>query len=53
MTEVIGVEVDTSQHILFQLGDAFQKFNEDSIGQEKIMEKVENKFDNKVLEHIA
>ena len=30
-----------------------QKFNEGSSGQEKLIEKVERKFDNKVLEHIA
>ena len=53
LTGVIGVEVDTSQHILFQLEEAVQKFNEDSSGQENLMEKVENKFDNKVLEKIA
>ena len=29
------------------------KFNEDSTRQEKLIEKVEKKFDNKVLEHIA
>ena len=53
LTEVIGVQVDTSQHILFQLEEAIQKFNEDSSGQEKLIEKSEKKFDNKVLEHIA
>ncbi len=53
MTKEIGVEVDTSQHILLQLEEAVQKFNEDSSGQEKSIEKVEKKFDNKVLEHIA
>lgn len=30
-----------------------QKFNEDSSEQEKLIEKVEKKFDNRVLEHIA
>ena len=29
------------------------KLNEDSSGQEKLIEKLEKKFDNKVLEHIA
>ena len=53
MTEAIGVDVDSSQHILLQLEEAVNKFNEDSIGQDKLMEKVEKKFDNKVLEHIA
>ena len=53
LTKAIGVEVDTSQHILLKLEEAISKFNEDSSGQEKLIEKVEKKFDNKVLEHIA
>ena len=53
LTEAIGVEVDTSLHILLKLEEAFSKFNEDTNGQENLIEKVENKFDNKVLEHIA
>ena len=32
LTKVIGVEVDTSQNILFQLEEAVKKFNEDSNG---------------------
>ena len=36
LIEVIGVEVDNSQYILFQLEEAFEKFNEDSSGQKKI-----------------
>ena len=52
-TEAIGVEVDSTQHILLQLEEVVQKFNEDSSGQEKLIEKAEKKFDNKVLEHIA
>ena len=51
--EAIGVDVDTSQHILLQLEEALNKFNEDTSSQEKMMEKAERKFDNKVLEHIA
>lgn len=53
LTEAIGVEVDTSQHILLQLEEVVSKFNEDSSGQDKLIEKVENKFDKKVLEHIS
>ena len=45
--------MDSTQHILVQLEESIQKFNEDSSGQEKLIEKVERKFDNKVLEHIA
>ena len=37
--EAIDVEVDTSQHILLQLDEAVNKFNEDSSGQEKLIEK--------------
>ena len=51
--EAIGVDVDSTQHIFLQLEEAVQKFNEDSTGQEKLTEKAERKFDNKVLEHIA
>lgn len=53
LTEAIGIEVDSSQPILFQLGEVVQKFNEDTEGQEKLIEKFENKFNNKVLEHIS
>ena len=53
ITEAIGVEVDSTQHILLLLEEAVQKFNEDSSGQEKLIEKAEKKFDNKVVEYIA
>lgn len=53
ITEAIGVDVDSSQHILLQLEEAMSKFNEDFSGQEKLLEKDERKFDNKVLKHIA
>ena len=53
MTEAIGVDVDSTQHIFLQLEEAVNKFNEDSLGQDKLMEKAKKKFDNKVLEHIA
>ena len=36
-----------------QLEEAVYKFNEDTSGQEKLIEKAEKKFDNKVLKHIA
>ena len=45
--------MDSTQHILLQLEEAIQKFNEDSSGQEKLIAKAEKKFENKVLEHIA
>ena len=53
ITEAIGVEVNSTQHILLQLEEVVQKFNEDSSGQDKLIKKVERKFDAKVLEHIA
>ena len=45
--------MDSTQHILIQLEEVVQKYNEDSSKQEKLIEKVERKFDSKVLEHIA
>lgn len=51
--EAIGVDIDSSQHILLQLEEVVNKFNEDTSSQEKLIEKAERKFDNKVLEHIA
>ena len=38
---------------MIQLEEVVHKFNEDTFGQEKLIEKAEKKFDNKVLEHIA
>lgn len=38
---------------MIQLEDVVIKFNGDSSSQEKLIEKAEKKFDNKVLEHIA
>lgn len=51
--EAIGIDVDSSQHILLQLEEAMNKFLEDTSGEEKLMEKETKKFENKVLEHIA
>ena len=45
--------MDSTQHILIQLEEVVQKYNEDSSRQEKLIEKAERKFDDKVLEHIA
>lgn len=45
--------MDLSQHIFLQLEEVVNKFNEDTFGQKKLIEKVEKKFNNKVLEHIA
>ncbi|GLJ10096.1 hypothetical protein SUGI_0122060 [Cryptomeria japonica] len=51
--DALGIRVDPSQHILLQLEEAVNRFNEDSSGEEKLIERTEKKFDNKVLEHIA
>ncbi|GLJ25533.1 hypothetical protein SUGI_0488990 [Cryptomeria japonica] len=53
LTDALGIKVDPSQHILLQLEEAVNRFNEDSSGEEKLIERIEKKFDNKVLEHIA
>ncbi|GLJ34110.1 hypothetical protein SUGI_0685660 [Cryptomeria japonica] len=53
LTDALGIKVDPSQHILLQLEEAVNRFNEDSSGEEKMIERTEKKFDNKVLEHIA
>ncbi|GLJ28879.1 hypothetical protein SUGI_0569230 [Cryptomeria japonica] len=53
LTDALGIKVDPSQHVLLQLEEAVNKFNEDSSGEEKLIERIEKKFDNKVLEHIA
>lgn len=39
--------MDSSQQILLQLEEAVNKFNEDTSGQEKLIEKAKRKFDNK------
>ncbi|GLJ27407.1 hypothetical protein SUGI_0538050 [Cryptomeria japonica] len=53
LTDALGIKVDPSQHILLQLEEAVNRFNDDSLGEEKLIERTEKKFDNKVLEHIA
>ena len=45
--------MDSTQHILLQLEEAIEKFNEDSFGKDKLIEKAKRKFDDKVLEQIA
>ena len=53
MTESLGIEVDTSQPILYHLAEAVQNYTEDLDGQDKLLQKVEKKFENKMLELIA
>ena len=42
-----------TQHILIQLEEVVHKYNEDSSRQEKLIEKDERMFDDKVLEDIV
>ena len=53
LAEAIGIEVDSSQPILYQLAEAVQKFNQDFDGQDKLLQKVEKKFENNLLDNIA
>ena len=53
LSEEIGIEVDSSQPIVYQLAEAIHKFNEDIDGQDKLVKKAEKIFNNKVLEHIS
>ena len=53
IVEATCVEVDSTQHILLQLEEVVQKFNEYSSRQENLIKKVEKKSDNKVLKHIS
>ncbi|GLJ38462.1 hypothetical protein SUGI_0783320 [Cryptomeria japonica] len=38
LTDALGIKVDPSQHILLQLEEAVNRFNEDSSGEEKLIE---------------
>ena len=53
LSQAISANIDTSQSILFQLANAIQKFNENMDGQEKLLQRAQKKFENKVLEKIA
>ena len=53
LSKAIGIEFDSSQPILHQLAKVVQNFNEDTDSQDKLFQKAEKKFENKVLEHIA
>lgn len=53
LPEALNIEVDTSQISLNWLAEVLQKFNNDLNGQEKLLQRVEKKFENKILELIA
>ncbi|GLJ26803.1 hypothetical protein SUGI_0522910 [Cryptomeria japonica] len=50
LTDALGIKVDPSQHILLQLEEVVNRFNEDSSGEEKLIERTEKKFDNKLCD---
>ena len=49
----LSIEVNEKFHIIYQLINIVHKFNEDTNGQDKLLMKVERKFENKVLENVA
>lgn len=51
--DTLSIEVNDKVHIIDQLIDTVHKFNEDIDGQDKLLMKVERKFENKVLENVA
>ena len=53
LADALSTKVDTSLPILVQLAKVVQKFNEDMNGKEKLLERAEIKFENKVLELVA
>ena len=53
LIDALSTEVDSTQPILVQLAEVVHKFNEDLNGQEKLLQRAERKFENKVLEQVA
>jgi hypothetical protein len=51
--DALDVNIDESQPIMDQLVEIVHKYNTDAEGQEKLLLKVERKFEHKVLEKIA
>jgi hypothetical protein len=51
--DALNIEVDEKQPILDKLVDIVHKYNEELNGQEKLLQRVERKFENKVLEKVA
>ena len=51
--DVLSIEVDGTQPIFNQLEDIVHKFNEELDGHEKLLQRVERKFENRVLEQVA
>ena len=53
LENAIGVDIDSSQPILYELSEVVVKFNEDTNGQDKLLQKAKKKFETKVLEYIS
>ncbi|GLJ52043.1 hypothetical protein SUGI_1106800 [Cryptomeria japonica] len=51
--EIVIPQIDLNIASIDEMRLISQIFNEDSSGEEKLIERTEKKFDNKVLEHIA
>lgn len=51
--DALNIEVDEKQPILDQLVEIVHKYNDELNGQEKLLQRVERKFQNKVLEQVA
>ncbi|GLJ11501.1 hypothetical protein SUGI_0168960 [Cryptomeria japonica] len=51
--EIVIPQIDLNTASIDEMRLISQIFNEDSSGEEKLIERTEKKFDNKVLEHIA
>ena len=53
LTQTLSTKVDSSQPIFVQLVEAVQKLNEDLNSQERLLQRVEKKFETRVLEQIS
>lgn len=49
----LSIEVDEKQPILDQLLEILYKYNEELNGKNKLLQRVDKKFENKVLEQVA
>lgn len=51
--DALSIEVDEKQPILAQLVEIVHKYNEEHNRQEKLLQRAERNFENKVLEQVA
>ena len=51
--DALDIQINEKDPILDQLVYFVQKFNEDGQGQDKLLQRVEKKFENKVLQNVA